>query len=119
MDKPLNEKIDVWSHGMNMYALLTGVNPFYDEPEAEVVQKKVVNGEKPYIDPRYRSRSFAEGQLVEIMERCWTYDADERPDMSEIVRLLRAAYELDKRRQVEIGETNVATAVNATIPVSS
>jgi serine/threonine protein kinase len=119
MDKPLNEKIDVWSLGMNMYALLTGVNPFYDEPTTEVVQQNVVNGKRPYIDPRYRSRSFAEGQLVEIMERCWTYDADERPDMFEIVRLLRAAYELDKRHQVESGETNVATAVNATLPVSS
>jgi serine/threonine protein kinase len=119
MDKPLNEKIDVWSLGMNVYALLTGVNPFYNELTAEGVQQKVVNGEKPYIDPRYRSRSFAEGQVVEIMERCWTYHADERPDIFEIVRLLRAAFILDKRRQAESGETNVATAVNATLPVSS
>jgi hypothetical protein len=40
-----------------------------------VVKKKVVNGRKPVIDPRYRSRA-AEGQLVEIIERCWTYGAD-------------------------------------------
>jgi serine/threonine protein kinase len=118
MDKPLNEKIDVWSLGMNMYALLTGVNPFYDEARTEVVQQTVVNGEKPYIDPRYRSRSFAEGQLVEIMERCWTFDADERPDIFEIVRLLKAAHELNKHHQAENRETNVATAKNGALPVS-
>jgi serine/threonine protein kinase len=119
MDKPLNEKIDVWSLGMNMYALLTGVNPFYDELTTEVVQQMVVDEERPYIDPRYRSRSFAEGQLVEIMERCWTYDPNERPDIFEVVRLLKAAYDMDKRHQVESGETNVTTAMNATLPASS
>jgi serine/threonine protein kinase len=96
MDKPLNEKIDVWSLGMNMYTLLTGVNPFYNESNEEAVQQLVTNGEKPYIDPRYRSRSFAEGQLVEIMERCWIYDPDDRPDIFEITRQLKAAYELNK-----------------------
>jgi serine/threonine protein kinase len=87
MNKPLNEKIDVWSLGMNMYALLTGVNPFYDESTTEVVQQKVVDAEKPYIDPRYRSRSFAEGQLVEIMELCLTYGADSPTSL--IVGLLK------------------------------
>jgi serine/threonine protein kinase len=118
MDKPLNEKIDVWSLGMNMYALLTGINPFYDEMAAEVVQHKVVNGEKPYIDPRYRSRSSAEGQLVEIMERCWTYDADERPDIFEVVRLLKAARELNEPPQVENREMKAAIAKNGALPVS-
>jgi serine/threonine protein kinase len=119
MDTPLNEKIDVWSLGMNMYALLTGLNPFYDESTTEVVQQMVEDAKKPYIDPRYRSRSFAEGQLVEIIELCWTYDPDERPDIFEIGRLLKAAYDAEIRHQVESGETNVvATAMNATLAVS-
>jgi serine/threonine protein kinase len=29
-DGPLTEKIDVWSLGCNMYAILTGLNPLYD-----------------------------------------------------------------------------------------
>lgn len=29
MDGPLDEKIDIWSFGCNMYSLLTGLNPFY------------------------------------------------------------------------------------------
>ena len=30
MDHPLNEKIDVYSFGNNIYALLTGLWPFYE-----------------------------------------------------------------------------------------
>jgi serine/threonine protein kinase len=94
LDYPLNEKIDVWGLGLNMYSLLTGVNPFYNDTTDEEVQQKVSDGETPYIDPRYRSNmSFADGQLVEIMERCWVYDPDDRPDVFEIARQLTAALE--------------------------
>jgi serine/threonine protein kinase len=119
VDKPLNEKIDVWSLGMNMYALLTGVNPFYNDLTEEEVQQKVADGEKPFVDPRYRSRSFAEGQLIEIMELCWTYDADDRPDVFEIARRLRAAYQINQHRQAENGETKAATAASGTLPFSA
>jgi hypothetical protein len=103
---------------MNMYALLTGVNPFYTDLTGDEVQQKVINGEKPYIDPRYRSRSFVEGKLVEIMELCWTYDADDRPDVFEIARRLRAVYEIDQHRQAENGEMKVPAAMSDTIPLS-
>ena len=60
----------------------------------------MINGELPYVDPRYKQRSFAESQLVEIMEKCWVYDAEKRIDIFEVVRLLRKAVaENDKRPQ--------------------
>lgn len=88
-EKPLSQQHDVWSFGNNIYALLTGLWVFYDNEDDEVVSEKVVNGTRPYIDPRYRSRSFIEGRLVEIAEKCWTYDLDKRPDIFEIVEDLR------------------------------
>eukprot|EP00521_Asterionellopsis_glacialis_P014410 CAMPEP_0195305116 /NCGR_PEP_ID=MMETSP0707-20130614/35702_1 /TAXON_ID=33640 /ORGANISM="Asterionellopsis glacialis, Strain CCMP134" /LENGTH=420 /DNA_ID=CAMNT_0040369143 /DNA_START=307 /DNA_END=1569 /DNA_ORIENTATION=- len=90
-DRPLNEKIDVYSFGNNVYALLTGLWVFYDNEDDQVVQKKIIDGDKPYIDERYRARSSAEGKLVEIMEKCLEYDPDKRIDIFEVVKFLRRA----------------------------
>lgn len=92
-DQPLNEKIDVYSLGNNFYALLTGLWNFYQWEDDEVVQKKIIKRETPYIDPRYRNRSLEEGALVEIMEKCWAFDPDDRPDVFQVVAFLRDAIE--------------------------
>lgn len=97
-DDPLDEKIDVWSFGYNMYALLTGLYPFYDLLHTSEVQHVVKHDERrPYIDPRYRERSYAEQQMAEIMESCWIYEPDERPDIFEIVKRLRHAVAENER----------------------
>lgn len=90
-DKPLDEKIDVYSFGNNIYALLTGLWPFYEfnDDRVEEMQAKLRNGETPFVDPRYRTRSFAEGKLVEIMEACWAYKSIDRPDMQTVTARLR------------------------------
>jgi serine/threonine protein kinase len=98
MDEPLNEKIDVWSLGVNVYALLTGLRPFYDADDTETVQAKIIDGETPPIDPRYRGRSYAEGKLVEIIELCWEYDPDKRIDMFQVANFLREAVTENERR---------------------
>jgi serine/threonine protein kinase len=40
VDGPLNEKIDVWSLGNNMYSLLTGLTPFYDTSNDTVRERE-------------------------------------------------------------------------------
>jgi hypothetical protein len=52
-------------------------------------QKKVIGGKTSFIDPRYRERSFIERNLVEIMEKCWVYEPEDRIDIFEVIRLLR------------------------------
>jgi hypothetical protein len=54
-----------------------------------------------YIDPRWRTRSYVEGKLVEIMEKCWKYNPDERIDIFEVVRLLRDVLKESKRRKAK------------------
>jgi len=90
-NRHLNEKIDVWSMGNNIYALLTGLWVYYDNQDDQEVQKIAKKGQLPYIDPRYRTRSFAEGKLVEIMERCWEYEPDNRADIFEVSDFLTEA----------------------------
>jgi len=62
-------------------------------------QKKLIGKELPFIDDRYRSRSLIEGSLVDVMEKCWIYNPEERIDIFEAVRLLRAAKEEHLRRE--------------------
>ena len=94
----LNEKIDIFSFGNNIYGLLTGLWVFYDNEDDEVVQEKIVAGETPYIDKRYRTRSYAEGRLVEIMESCWIMDPGKRVDVFEIIAFLKETLAEHKKR---------------------
>jgi hypothetical protein len=56
--------------GNNIYVLLTGLWPYYSEPEFDerAVARKIKFGIRPYLDERYRHRSFVERSLVEIMK---------------------------------------------------
>jgi len=53
------------------------------------LQKDVAEGIKPFVDARYRTRSVEEGALVEIMERCWETNPDDRASIFEVVKFLR------------------------------
>eukprot|EP00543_Licmophora_paradoxa_P000828 CAMPEP_0202458468 /NCGR_PEP_ID=MMETSP1360-20130828/25669_1 /ASSEMBLY_ACC=CAM_ASM_000848 /TAXON_ID=515479 /ORGANISM="Licmophora paradoxa, Strain CCMP2313" /LENGTH=503 /DNA_ID=CAMNT_0049079031 /DNA_START=636 /DNA_END=2147 /DNA_ORIENTATION=- len=92
-NRPLNEKIDIYSFGNNMYALLTGLWPFYDlkqhDKDDKEAKERLRKGEKPYIDPRYRTRSELEGFLVELIEKCWAFNPDDRPTIFELLVVLR------------------------------
>jgi serine/threonine protein kinase len=101
LDLPLNEKIDIWSLGNNMYSLLTGLYPLYHETDTHKVQKLLIKGRIGYIDPRYKERSFAEAKLAEIIPLCWKYDPDERISIFELVTRLRRAVAENKRRVQE------------------
>jgi len=106
-DDPLNEKIDVYSMGNNIYALLTGLYIFYDEDE-DKASEYVSRGVKPFIDERYRTRSAEERDLVEIMERCWETDPDDRASIFEVSMALEKIQErIDQRadRKAKVAAT--------------
>jgi serine/threonine protein kinase len=86
----LNEKIDVWSLGNNVYALLTGREPF-NSLEEEAIKNAVMNGEAPTNVDHYEAHSFAEHKLVDIIKECWEYDLNQRLDIFQIVDILRDA----------------------------
>mmetsp|Transcript_21509 Transcript_21509/g.45988 ORF Transcript_21509/g.45988 Transcript_21509/m.45988 type:complete len:314 (-) Transcript_21509:288-1229(-) len=97
----LDEQIDVFSFGNNLYGMLTGLWNFYDTDDDGVVQKKLIDGGVAYIDPRYRERSFGERKLVELVEKCWVYDPGERISIFEAVNFLRDAIEENKKENEE------------------
>jgi hypothetical protein len=97
----LDEKIDIYSFGNNIYALLTGLWVFYDNTNDDEVQKLVVDGKRAQLDPRWKQRSFIENNLVELMEQCWEHDPKKRPDIFTVIQQLRDIDKEFKRRIAE------------------
>ena len=83
------EGIDTFSLGNNIYALLTGLWPFYEYKSYSAIQRKLLRHERAYIDPRYRSRSSVENKLVEVMEQTWEFDPNDRISIFKVVQVLR------------------------------
>jgi hypothetical protein len=104
-----DEKIDVYSMGNNIYTLMTGLWPFYEEDRYSPVIKLVKQRVRPYVDPRWRSRSYIEGQFVEIMEKMWRHSPEERPDIFTVVEFLK-----DVKRHEEAEETEDTEAAQRT-----
>lgn len=94
----LNEQIDTFSFGNNIYAMITGLWNFYDTDDDEVVQKKLIDGKLAYVDSRWGERSFGEKKLIELMEKCWIYDPDERISIFGAVDFLRKAIKENEAR---------------------
>lgn len=92
----MNEQIDTYSFGNGIYALLTGLWPFYDMSDDEVIAMKIVNGSRSFIDPRWKEQGYIENKLVSLLKKCWRAHADDRIDIFEAVRRLR---EIKKEHQ--------------------
>lgn len=84
---------DVWPMGNLIFALLTGLKPYYTESEESKIMQMTQEA-PPYLDPRYKTRSFIEGRLVLIMEKCHKMEPSERVDIFEVVRYLRETKQL-------------------------
>ena len=69
--------------------MLTGLWGFYDIEDDQATQDELIDGKLPYVDPRWKERSYIERRLVELMEKCWVYDPDERADIFYAVNHLK------------------------------
>lgn len=78
---------------MNMYYLLTGSIALPEARNTTEFKERIMNGQKPPIDPRYRETSSAERTIVEVIERCWIYNPEERIDTFEVIEILLDAVE--------------------------
>jgi hypothetical protein len=75
--------------GNNLYTLMTGLWPFYEEDRYTPVINMVKKRKRPYLDPRWRRRSYIEKQFVEIMVKMWRHSPEERPDIFAVVEFLK------------------------------
>jgi len=65
------------------------VYPIYDVCSDNQVGKYIRSGDRPYIDRRWLDESFAEAELVRIINECWHQHRENRPSIGELVLMLR------------------------------
>ncbi|KAF8016748.1 hypothetical protein BT93_H2083 [Corymbia citriodora subsp. variegata] len=82
--KPYNRRCDVYSFGICIWEIYCCDMPYADLSFADVSSAVVHQNLRPEI-PR-----CCPGSLANIMRKCWDRNAEKRPEMKEVVRMLEA-----------------------------
>jgi len=84
----------VWPFGAMVMGLLSGLFPFYEVWDRYTIESIIEQGDRPYLDERYYTRSFIERRLYEVMQACWEEDPDKRISIFEVVAYLHETRDL-------------------------
>lgn len=80
-----NQKVDVYSFGIVLWELITGLLPFQNMTAVQAAFAVVNRGVRPTVP------NDCLPVLSEIMTRCWDANPEVRPCFLEVVSLLEAA----------------------------
>ncbi|EXX71949.1 Tpk1p [Rhizophagus irregularis DAOM 197198w] len=96
---------DIYSYGIIMYEVISGLPPFYDVCHDENLAIKICNGHRPRFSIKVPQL------IVQLIKRCLDSNPSNRPTIKEITRIISQWLDgwncLDLRKQLsELGENN-------------
>ncbi|GES91839.1 kinase-like domain-containing protein [Rhizophagus clarus] len=77
--KPYTQASDIYSFGMIMYFVATGVQPFANHAHDELLVLDICNGIRPEIHELYAPESY-----IGLMKKCWDPNPENRPNSSDL-----------------------------------
>jgi len=102
-DDWLNEKMDIWSLGLNIMQLVDGLEPFPELDEEAACIGMILAGNNPVVRHELKERSEIDKDLLEIVERCLVRNTEERLSIAEVIELLEATVEKHGlKRRIEL-----------------
>jgi serine/threonine protein kinase len=97
--KPETAAIDVWALGSLFYEILTGDAVWEDSDDSDlnekIIQKKIVAGELPLLEPRARKGSDpsqvdpVDESLIRAIKMCFIYEPKDRPKAGVVADFLK------------------------------
>ena len=76
---------DVYSLGLVMFEVIYEDEPFYDLNLAQLMKQVGENGLKPEVPSDIKVNKA----VSDIMATCWSFEADKRPDITDVFELLK------------------------------
>lgn len=100
----LTPAADMYSFGVLLWELLTGLRPYATKNHGEIVLAVVNEGLRPAIP------EFCPPEFKELLQDCWRHSYQERPGFPEVVDRLKYMLEVEQRehRPMDEGNQNIA-----------
>ncbi|KAJ3574249.1 hypothetical protein NP233_g1899 [Leucocoprinus birnbaumii] len=88
---------DVWSFACTCYEALTGQMPFFHIKKVVHLIRALMRGIRPLRATFPEECDTVKERLWALMERCWNYNPEERPDAEEIEQMVSELMQTDDR----------------------
>jgi len=105
LDQPYNLSVDTFSFGIIFWQICSLTTPFAGYSQKMHAEKVVRGGERPTLDKTWPL------SWIDLMQRCWSSDPCDRPDLNTVVATLRDRYD-DLSQEEEGGTVLLPTRAN-------